>query len=30
MLETIAKLDLDEQSRNQILGDNAARLLALR
>ena len=30
MLETIGKLDLDEQSRRKILGENAAQLLGLR
>ena len=30
MLETIEKLDLDEESRRKILGGNAARLLGLR
>ena len=30
MLETIGKLDLDEQSRRKILGENAERLLGLR
>ena len=29
MLETIGKLDLDEQSRRKILGENAAQLLGL-
>ena len=30
MLETIGKLDLDEESRRKILGENAERLLGLR